>query len=341
MLKPLTDRHSRTHRSLRISIVDKCDLRCTYCMPEDQHFLKREELMTREEIATIARLFVERYGITKVRLTGGEPLLRPDAVDIVRDMSRLGVSLGITTNALSLDKHLDGLIDAGLKNINISLDTFDAERFRTIARRDGFECYALSFDYGQRHRVELDCARKVAAALGAREHAIAQVDLRWIGGSALTSAIDVPKHRSASEMGAGIPVTYVPARNTIFLSYALAWSEVLGASDIFIGVNAVDYSGYPDCRPEYIESFEKMANLATKAGVEGSMSLRVHTPLAHASKAEIIRMGLELGVDYGLTHSCYDPAADGRPCGACDSCLLRRRGFAEAGLEDPLSYVHL
>lgn len=217
----------------------------------------------------------------------------------------------------------------------------DSATALACARRDGFECYALSFDYGQRHRVELGCARKVATALGAKDHAIAHVDLRWIGGSALTSAIEVPKHRSADEMGHGIPVTYVPARNTIFLSYALAWSEVLGANDIFIGVNAVDYSGYPDCRPEYIESFEKMANLATKAGIEGSMRLRVHTPLAHSSKAQIIRLGVDLGVDYGLTHSCYDPAPDGRACGACDSCLLRRKGFDEAGLADPLPYVHL
>jgi 7-cyano-7-deazaguanine synthase len=217
----------------------------------------------------------------------------------------------------------------------------DSATALACARRDGFACYALSFDYGQRHRVELQSARRVSEALGAVEHSIAVVDLRWIGGSALTSPIEVPKHRSAAEMAHGIPVTYVPARNTIFLSYALAWSEVLGAVDIFIGVNAVDYSGYPDCRSEYIEAFEKMANLATKAGVEGSMKLRVHTPLAHSTKAQIIRLGAELGVDYRLTHSCYDPAPDGGACGACDSCLLRRKGFAEAGLDDPLPYVHL
>ncbi|MBM3739146.1 MAG: 7-cyano-7-deazaguanine synthase QueC [Acidobacteria bacterium] len=207
------------------------------------------------------------------------------------------------------------------------------------AARDGLRCHALSFDYGQRHRCELDSAARVAAALGAARHAVAHVDLRWIGGSALTSAIEVPKNRGADAMSHGIPVTYVPARNTIFLSYALAWAETLGASDIFLGVNAVDYSGYPDCRPEFIEAFERMANLGTKAGVEGTLRTRVKTPLIRLSKAGIIRLGAELGVDFSLTHSCYDPAPDGRACGACDSCLLRLRGFAEAGIEDPIPYV--
>ena len=203
-----------------------------------------------------------------------------------------------------------------------------------VARRDGFASYALSFDYGQRHIYELEAAARVAAALGAVDHRVARIDLRMFGGSALTAGIDVPKHRSAAEMGKGIPITYVPARNTIFLSFAMAWAEVLGASDIFLGVNAVDYSGYPDCRPEFVAAFETMANLATRTGVEGTTLLRVHTPLLHLSKAEIIRLGISLGVDYGLTHSCYDPGADGRPCGACDSCLLRAKGFAEAGVRD-------
>ena len=203
-----------------------------------------------------------------------------------------------------------------------------------VARRDGFASYALSFDYGQRHIYELEAAARVAAALGAVDHRVARIDLRMFGGSALTAGIDVPKHRSAAEMGKGIPITYVPARNTIFLSFAMAWAEVLGASDIFLGVNAVDYSGYPDCRPEFVAAFETMANLATRTGVEGTTLLRVHTPLLHLSKAEIIRLGLSLGVDYGLTHSCYDPGANGRPCGACDSCLLRAKGFAEAGVRD-------
>ena len=209
------------------------------------------------------------------------------------------------------------------------------------ARGQGFSCHALSFDYGQRHRVELAAAALVAAHLGVAQHFTLRIDLRRFGASALTADLEVPKHRSAVEMGQGIPVTYVPARNTIFLSYALAWAEVLEAADIFIGVNAVDYSGYPDCRPEYIAAFEKMANLATRSCVEGRTSLRIHTPLIHLSKAEIIRLGVSLGVDYSLTHSCYDPAADGRPCGACDSCLLRLKGFAEARVRDPLPYPSL
>ena len=209
------------------------------------------------------------------------------------------------------------------------------------ARERGFECFALSFDYGQRHLVELKAAARVAKALGAAQHLTAVIDLRLFGGSALTADIDVPKHRSITEMGQGVPLTYVPARNTIFLSYALAWAETLEASDVVIGVNAVDYSGYPDCRPEYIEAFERMANLATKAGVEGRQHLKIHTPLIELSKAAIIGLACSLKVDLSLTHSCYDPSPTGQSCGACDSCLLRLKGFAEAGLKDPLSYVDL
>jgi len=214
----------------------------------------------------------------------------------------------------------------------------DSATALAFARRDGFACYALSFDYGQRHRIELEAAARVARSLGAVEHKTVVIDLRVFGGSALTADIDVPKDRTASAMTHGIPITYVPARNTIFLSFALAWAEVLASSDIFIGVNAVDYSGYPDCRPDYILAFEHMANLATKAGVEGAQKLTIHTPLIAFSKAEIIRAGLALSVDYSLTHSCYDPAADGRACGHCDSCLLRMAGFAAAGAVDPLPY---
>jgi 7-cyano-7-deazaguanine synthase len=204
-----------------------------------------------------------------------------------------------------------------------------------LARSQGFECYALSFDYGQRHRVELASAARVAQSLGAAQHLMVPIDLRVFGGSALTSDIAVPKGRSAAQMTAEIPVTYVPARNTVFLSLALAWAEVLGCSNIFIGVNALDYSGYPDCRPEFIEAFEEMANLATKAGVEGRMGLKIHTPLIRLSKAEIVKLGAQLGLDFSLTHSCYDPDEAGRPCGQCDSCLLRRKGFEEAGVSDP------
>jgi 7-cyano-7-deazaguanine synthase len=210
----------------------------------------------------------------------------------------------------------------------------DSATCLALARRDGYECYALSFDYGQRHRIELDAAARVAQALGAKRHIVAKIGLDAFGGSALTDSIDVPKGRSAGEMGDGIPVTYVPARNTIFLSFALAWSEVLGTGDIFIGVNALDYSGYPDCRPEFIQAYERMANLATKAGVEGTVRVQIHTPLLRLSKAEIVTLAKDLGVPFGLTHSCYDPGPDGRPCGACDSCLLRQKGFEEAGVED-------
>jgi 7-cyano-7-deazaguanine synthase len=212
----------------------------------------------------------------------------------------------------------------------------DSATVLAIARSEGFEPYALSFSYGQRHIWELMAAERVAAAIGVAGHRTATIDLRIFGGSALTAEIAVPKGRSADEMSHGIPITYVPARNTIFLSFALAWAEVLGASDIFIGVNALDYSGYPDCRPEFIEAFETMANLATRAGVEGRQRLKIHTPLIAMSKAEIIRKGIELGVDYALTSSCYDPSASGQPCGQCDSCVLRRKGFRENGIEDPL-----
>jgi 7-cyano-7-deazaguanine synthase len=203
-----------------------------------------------------------------------------------------------------------------------------------VARRDGFECYALSFDYGQRHRIELQAAAGIARHFHVREHRVAQIDLRAFGGSALTADIAVPKDSLAE----GIPITYVPARNTIFLSYAMAWAEVLECSDIFIGVNAIDYSGYPDCRPEFIAAFEHMANLATKAGVEGRTLLRIHTPLAQLDKAGIVKLAADVGVDFGRTHSCYDPDQEGRPCGHCDSCLLRLKGFREAGLHDPLLY---
>ena len=213
----------------------------------------------------------------------------------------------------------------------------DSATCLAYARREGFECYALSFDYGQRHRAELESARRVAAALGAARHLVIGFDLRLMGGSALTADIAVPKSRSGKEIAAGIPITYVPARNTIFLSFALAWAETLGAEDLVIGVNAIDYSGYPDCRPEYLRAFEQMANLATKAGAAGGR-LRIHAPLLELSKAGIVRLAAELGVDFSLTHSCYDPAPDGRPCGQCDSCLLRRKGFAEAGVRDPLDY---
>ncbi|MBK5940098.1 7-cyano-7-deazaguanine synthase QueC [Halochromatium roseum] len=212
----------------------------------------------------------------------------------------------------------------------------DSTTALAIAKAEGYAVYALSFRYGQRHQVELEAATRVARSLGVAEHIIADIDLRRFGGSALTAEIAVPKQRALEQMGEGIPITYVPARNTIFLSFALAWAEVLAASDLFIGVNALDYSGYPDCRPEYIAAYERMANLATAAGVEGRQRLKIHTPLIQLSKAEIIAKGTALGVDYALTSSCYDPGPDGCPCGQCDSCLLREKGFREAGLDDPL-----
>ncbi len=211
----------------------------------------------------------------------------------------------------------------------------DSATTAAIARDQGFTLYALSFDYGQRHKHELDAARRVAAALGVVRHLVLPLDLRAMGGSALTADIDVPKDRPDSEMEHGIPITYVPARNTVFLSLALGWAEVLGAADMFIGVNAVDYSGYPDCRPEFIAAFEKVANLATRAGVEGTLRFKIHTPLISWTKAQIIQRGLDLGIDFALTHSCYDPDANGHPCGHCDSCQLRNRGFAELGMTDP------
>ncbi|MGH9607288.1 MAG: 7-cyano-7-deazaguanine synthase QueC [Terracidiphilus sp.] len=214
----------------------------------------------------------------------------------------------------------------------------DSATVLAIARRDGFEPYTLSFDYGQRHAVELQAARRVAASIGVAQHRITAIDLRVFGGSALTADIEVPKHRGPAEISAGIPITYVPARNTIFLAFALAWAEVLGSSDIFLGVNALDYSGYPDCRPEFVAAFETMANLAIKAGVEGRQKLKIHTPLIALTKAQIVRTGLALGVDYSLTSSCYDPAPSGAPCGQCDSCQLRQKGFRENGLNDPLPY---
>jgi 7-cyano-7-deazaguanine synthase len=210
----------------------------------------------------------------------------------------------------------------------------DSSTCLALARRDGYACYALSFDYGQRHKIELAAAARIAEEMGAERHMVTRISLDAFGGSALTADIAVPKARSADEMSEGIPITYVPARNTIFLSFALAWAEVLESSDIFIGVNALDYSGYPDCRPEYIEAYQRMANLATKAGVEGRTDLKIHTPLLSLTKADIVRLAAELAVPFHLTFTCYDPTPEGCPCGTCDACLLRRKGFDEAGLED-------
>jgi 7-cyano-7-deazaguanine synthase len=212
----------------------------------------------------------------------------------------------------------------------------DSTTALAIAKAEGFEPYAISFRYGQRHKVELESAARVVAAMNVKQHVVVDIDLRQFGGSALTSDIDVPKARSIDEMSHGIPVTYVPARNTVFLSFALAWAETLCAQDIYVGVNALDYSGYPDCRPEYIVAYEAMANLATRAGVEGTQRLTIHAPLIQLTKAQIIQRGLQLGVDYSFTSSCYDPAPTGAPCGGCDSCLLRAKGFSEAGMPDPL-----
>jgi 7-cyano-7-deazaguanine synthase len=214
----------------------------------------------------------------------------------------------------------------------------DSATTLAIAIAEGYEAYALSFDYGQRHQLETEAARRVAKSLGAKEHRIAKIDLRVFGGSALTDNVDVPKKRSDTEIARGIPITYVPARNTIFLAYALAWAEVIPANDIFLGVNAIDYSGYPDCRPEFIEAFENLANVGTKAGVEGRC-FQIHTPLIKLSKANIIRKAAELGVDLSLTHSCYDPTPEDLACGECDSCLLRLKGFREANIKDPIRYA--
>ncbi len=212
----------------------------------------------------------------------------------------------------------------------------DSSTVLAIAKQQGYECYCLAFDYGQRHVIEVEAARKVATQLGANEFRVAKIDLRVFGGSALTAEIDVPKDRDESAMSTGIPITYVPARNTIFLAFALAYAEVSSASNIFIGVNAIDYSGYPDCRPEFIEAFAALANLATRAGVEGTSKFQIHSPLITMSKADIVRKAIELGVDLSLTHSCYDPSPAGAVCGKCDSCILRARGFAEAGAIDPV-----
>jgi 7-cyano-7-deazaguanine synthase len=231
-----------------------------------------------------------------------------------------------TKEGVVIDKPAVVLLSGGL----------DSTTALAIARTEGYKPYALSFSYGQRHTIELEAARRVAQTQGVARHVIADIDLRVFGGSALTDNIEVPQHDSADELGDEIPVTYVPARNTVFLSFALAWAETLRCSDVFVGVNALDYSGYPDCRPEYISAFEQMANLATKAAVEGRQRLKIHTPLINLTKAQIIERGLALGVDYSLTHSCYDPDAAGRACGRCDSCLLRRRGFTELGMEDPV-----
>jgi len=214
----------------------------------------------------------------------------------------------------------------------------DSTTTLAIAKSEGFECYAISFRYGQRHEFELNRAKLIAKEFGVADHIIVDIDLRAFGGSALTNDIDVPKRNSLNEIGNEIPVTYVPARNTIFLSFALAYAETLEADTIFIGVNALDYSGYPDCRPEYIEAYQRMANLAIKASVEGKISIKIRTPLINLTKAEIIKKGVKLGVDYSLTHSCYDPDESGRACGKCDSCLLRKKGFKEAGIPDPTEY---
>ena len=215
----------------------------------------------------------------------------------------------------------------------------DSATVLAIAQSEGYQTYAMSFRYGQRHAFELECAERVAARANVKQHTVVQIDLRPFGGSALTTeGIAVPKGRTVDAMSQDIPITYVPARNTIFLSFALAWAETLGASDVFIGVNALDYSGYPDCRPEYVEAFQRMANLATRAGVEGSQKLIIHTPLIQLTKGQIVRRGLDLGVDYSLTSTCYDPSPDGKACGQCDACILRLKGFAENGVPDPVAY---
>jgi len=230
-------------------------------------------------------------------------------------------------------------MNSARKAVVLSSGGIDSTTAMAIAKHEGFKIYSLSFFYGQRHAFELEAAQKVANAIGVTKHLVINIDLKQIGGSSLTDDIDVPKDRDEQEMTREIPVTYVPARNTIFLSFALAWAEVLKSSDIFIGVNAIDYSGYPDCRPEYIDAFERMANLATKAGVEGTTKIRIKTPLIRWTKAEIIQKGIELGIDYALTHSCYDPSPQGQACGRCDSCQLRKKGFKEAGVLDPTQYV--
>ena len=225
------------------------------------------------------------------------------------------------------------------KAVVLSSGGLDSTTVMAIAKHEAFELYSLSFDYGQRHFFELEAARKAAETFGVNKHMVINIDLKKIGGSALTDNIEVPKANTEESMAAEIPVTYVPARNTIFLSYALAWAEVLQSSDIFIGVNAIDYSGYPDCRPEYIDAFQRMANLATKAGVQGITQIKIQAPLINMTKAQIIQKGIELGVDYALTHSCYDPSSQGLACGRCDSCILRKNGFEEAVIADPTRYI--
>ena len=225
------------------------------------------------------------------------------------------------------------------KAVVLSSGGIDSTTVMAMAKHEGFEIHSLSFFYGQRHAVELEAAQKVADAMGVAEHLVINIDLKKIGGSSLTDDMDVPKARDEHTLTREIPVTYVPARNTIFLSFALAWAEVLECSDIFIGVNAIDYSGYPDCRPEFIDAFEHMANLATKAGVEGMTKIKIRTPLIRFTKAQIIHKGIQLGVDYSVTHSCYDPSPQGLACGRCDSCFLRKKGFKEAGIDDPIRYA--
>ena len=225
------------------------------------------------------------------------------------------------------------------KAVVLSSGGLDSTTMMALVWSEGYEIYSLSFRYGQRHAQEIAAAQRVAQVYEAKKHMIIDIGLGSIGGSALTDDVDVPKARTQEEIRKGVPVTYVPARNTIFLSYALAWAEVVGSWDIFIGVNAIDYSGYPDCRPEYIEAFQQMANLATKAAVEGKRSVRIRAPFINMSKPEIIKKGIQLGVDYGITHSCYDPGPGGRACGECDSCLIRRKGFQDAGIQDPIGYV--
>ncbi len=226
----------------------------------------------------------------------------------------------------------------GLKAVVLLSGGIDSATTLAMAKNEGYNTYAISFDYGQRHSFELEKAAKIAGLFKSEKHLVVDIDLRRFGGSALTNSIPVPKDRNEKDISHGIPPTYVPARNTIFLSLALGWAEIIEAEDIFIGVNAIDYSGYPDCRPEYIEAFQQMASLATKAGVEGKSKIKIHTPLINMSKAEIIKKGASLGVDFSLTHSCYDPHSSGNPCGRCDSCLLRLKGFLDAGLKDPLEY---
>jgi len=231
------------------------------------------------------------------------------------------------------------MVSTNKKAVVLSSGGLDSTTAMAIVKQEGFDIYSLSFDYGQRHCCELHAAEKVATALEAKDHLVLQIGLNKIGGSALTDDIDVPKSRSSAEIANGIPITYVPARNTIFLSYALAWAEVLRSSHIIIGVNAIDYSGYPDCRPEYLEAFERLANLATKAGVEGAPRIKILAPLLSLTKAQIISKGIKLGVDYAITHSCYDPFPEGLACGRCDSCILRQKGFKEAGFSDPAKYM--